>query len=74
MYKTQKENKIFINNFKYCKGCSLCVEICPKKCLALKDNNRGVYGNNTVECNIDLCIQCRACERICPDGAIKIGD
>lgn len=74
MYKTQKDKKTFINHEKYCKGCGLCMEFCPKKCLSFTDKRKGVYGNEVIECNIDECIQCKICERICPDGAIKIGE
>ncbi|MDD4290037.1 MAG: 4Fe-4S binding protein [Patescibacteria group bacterium] len=66
-------DKSFINHPKYCKGCGLCIEFCPKKCLEFTDTERGVYGNDTIKCDISKCIQCKICERICPDGAIKIG-
>ena len=29
MLRIKKGNKIFINHEKYCKGCGLCIEICP---------------------------------------------
>ena len=73
MYQNKKGEKIFINHEKYCKGCGLCIEVCPVKALKFTDKRKGVYGNQTIECDIDKCTQCKICERICPDGAIKIG-
>ena len=74
MQQFKKDNKSFINYNQYCKGCGLCIQMCPKKCIKFSNKERGVYGNDTVECDIDVCIQCRICETICPDGAIKIGE
>ena len=51
---------------KWCKGCGLCIAICPKKVLEL---------NEQVKCEgarPDDCIGCRQCENICPDLAITI--
>lgn len=53
-----------------CKGCGLCIEKCPKKCLHWS-NVLGVYGTPTVEAN-DECIACGICQGVCPDCAIKI--
>ena len=53
-------------NKSWCKGCSLCVGICPKKVLELDDR---------VKCapvRGDDCIGCRQCENICPDLAITV--
>jgi len=74
MLRIKKGNKIFINHEKYCKGCGLCIEICPVGALKFSDKRKGVYGNQTIECDLDKCIQCGKCEKICPDGAIKIGE
>ncbi len=74
MYKIKKGKKIFINHEKYCKGCGLCIEQCPVGALRFTSKRKGVYGNQTIECDIDKCIQCGRCERICPEGAIKIGE
>lgn len=57
---------------KLCKGCYFCVEICPKEVLAKSDglSPKG-YIIVKVE-NIENCIVCRLCERICPDFAISV--
>jgi len=53
-----------------CKGCGLCIEKCPKKCIAWSDV-LGVYGTPSVEAN-DECIACGICQNVCPDCAILI--
>ncbi|HNT60005.1 MAG TPA: 4Fe-4S dicluster domain-containing protein, partial [Rectinema sp.] len=50
---------------KYCKGCSICVALCPKKVLELK--NEKVFAARP-----DDCIGCRMCELRCPDFAIEV--
>jgi 2-oxoglutarate ferredoxin oxidoreductase subunit delta len=60
-----KQFEVIINK-KWCKGCGLCIGICPKKVLEL---------GNAVKCEPvrqDDCIGCRQCENICPDFAITI--
>lgn len=53
-----------------CKGCGLCIEKCPKKCLRWS-SVLGVYGTPTVEAD-ERCIACGICKSICPDCAINI--
>jgi 2-oxoglutarate ferredoxin oxidoreductase subunit delta len=53
-----------------CKGCGLCIEKCPKKCLKWS-SVLGVYGTPTVEAG-DECIACGICQEVCPDCAINI--
>lgn len=53
-----------------CKGCGLCMEKCPKKCLNWSDI-LGVYGTPTVEATDD-CIACGICQAVCPDCALRI--
>ena len=67
----QKNNKIqFENYLGLCKGCGLCIEYCPQKCLSFHKKNTGIYGQPAINCNVDKCTFCKICERICPDGAI----
>ena len=50
---------------KYCKGCYICVEFCPKKVLEMK-------GFVVAVKDLDACIKCMQCELRCPDFAIKV--
>lgn len=54
----------------FCKGCGLCIEKCPVKCIAWNDV-LGVYGTPSVEAS-DKCIACGICQNVCPDCAIRI--
>lgn len=53
-----------------CKGCSICIEVCPKGVLeiSLVINRRGYY--IPVVRDESACVVCRLCEIICPDFAI----
>lgn len=50
---------------KWCKGCGICVEFCPKKVLELK------HGKVSIA-KADACIRCGMCEQRCPDFAIRL--
>lgn len=52
-------------NKKWCKGCGICVALCPKKVL-------GIKGEKVEVVNEDACIKCRLCEYRCPDFAIFV--
>jgi len=53
-----------------CKGCSFCIEFCPKDVLEqnTKLNIRGVHAPRVKDSA--LCVGCGVCEEICPDFAI----
>ena len=55
-----------------CKGCYLCIQVCPKKCIEKSDSfsKTGYYPakDSTEGC----CIACQSCARICPDLAIRV--
>ena len=56
-----------------CKGCGLCVDACPKKIIALsktKVNSKGYYPAQVEE--MDKCIGCASCARMCPDCVITV--
>ncbi|MDR3214753.1 MAG: 4Fe-4S binding protein [Bacilli bacterium] len=66
--------KVFIKE-EICKGCSLCVSVCPKKILELSTTKINAKGYAPVECiNQDECIACTMCATICPDMVITIKD
>ena len=53
-------------NPEWCKGCGICVELCPKKVLDLNSQDK-VYAARSQDC-----ICCKLCEIRCPDFAIEI--
>lgn len=58
-----------------CKGCDLCVSVCPKKILRLSPDEINAKGYSPAECiDQDECIACGFCFTICPDFAITIND
>lgn len=56
-----------------CKGCGLCVNICPTDALTLS-KSVNEKGYNYVEVDQEKCIQCGSCYRICPDYVFEILD
>ncbi|MBU1127438.1 MAG: 4Fe-4S binding protein [Patescibacteria group bacterium] len=55
-----------------CKGCSLCINKCPKGAISFSKKERGVYSNPVVEVDLDKCTLCKTCEVVCPDSAIRV--
>ena len=61
-------------NKKLCKGCKICVDMCPMKALEIS-NELASSGNFTASAKkINKCIgaKCRLCELVCPDFAIEV--
>ncbi len=66
-YIAVEEPKAFIRIYKgLCKGCEICVDLCPKDILAMSDDLK-VHVVNLTDC-----IACYMCEWHCPDFAIFI--
>jgi len=56
----------------YCKGCTICVEVCPTDVLKMEPIGTRWQGSVVVTVDADACIACMLCELQCPDFAIII--
>lgn len=56
-----------------CKGCGLCLSVCPKDCIRIsqRPNLKGYYPAEGSE-SADQCNACTLCATICPDIAIEV--
>lgn len=56
-----------------CKGCELCVSVCPKQILFIQRDRANVSAYYFADIKErEKCIGCVSCARICPEGAIRI--
>ncbi len=56
-----------------CKGCGLCISVCPKKIIKEKTdrlNAKGYYPAGVDE--MEKCIGCAFCATLCPDCVITV--
>jgi len=56
----------------HCKGCGLCVEVCPVTALSWSKTNINYISRPIPDVDINKCIACMNCQNICPDVAIKV--
>jgi 2-oxoglutarate ferredoxin oxidoreductase subunit delta len=62
--------KIIINTER-CKGCGLCVIVCPKSCIIIsKQSNKSGYF--PAEATNAECTGCALCAIICPEVVIEV--
>ena len=60
-------------NQDYCKGCGLCVSVCPVKIIALDRTKMNAKGYNPAGVEeMDKCIGCMSCAMMCPDTVITV--
>ena len=56
----------------WCKGCNICVDMCPVDSLKMIDAPDKWEGSEAVVKDVDTCTACMLCEVHCPDFAIEI--
>lgn len=56
-----------------CKGCEMCVNVCPKKIIMLAKERINAKGYHPAELTDEnACIGCAFCATMCPDVAIIV--
>lgn len=56
-----------------CKGCELCIAVCPKHIIVIdtvSTNAKGYYPATVSD--MQACIACASCAKMCPDSAITV--
>lgn len=72
--KTPESEKVLDYDYKKCKGCSICVALCPRKALQegpLKEIATGLDAP-PVLIDLEACAFCGMCVNFCPMGAFKM--
>lgn len=54
---------IFLTDKLQCCACNACVQICPKQCVQMQEDNEGFLYPVV---NESICTDCGLCERVCP--------
>jgi indolepyruvate ferredoxin oxidoreductase beta subunit len=50
----------------WCKGCEICVVVCPQSCLKMNGSKKAFVADAST------CIRCMLCEWLCPDLAVNV--
>ena len=68
----RKTTKAIHIDDQYCKGCYLCIAVCPQKVMTRGDKrSRAGYSMPQVK-DLPECISCMLCEMTCPDLALTV--
>jgi indolepyruvate ferredoxin oxidoreductase beta subunit len=50
----------------WCKGCAICLDVCPERCFVLDEQERAVAVHQ------ERCTGCQLCVKLCPDFALEV--
>lgn len=57
----------------FCKGCELCIAVCPQKVLTLDRETLTSKGYHPVKLTSEVgCTGCALCAVVCPEAAITV--
>jgi 2-oxoglutarate ferredoxin oxidoreductase subunit delta len=56
----------------YCKGCGICVSVCPQEAMALDQDRLTSKGYHPVMLVSENCTGCGICAIVCPDAALTV--
>ncbi|MBR4644552.1 MAG: Coenzyme F420 hydrogenase/dehydrogenase, beta subunit C-terminal domain [Bacteroidaceae bacterium] len=54
---------IKIQDKKECCGCTACEQICPRRCISMKEDGEGFLYPVV---DVESCVDCNLCEKVCP--------
>ena len=57
-----------------CKGCELCMLVCPKHIITMdvRTNRKGYHPATVKPEDMEKCVACASCAKICPDSIITV--
>lgn len=67
------EIPVWVNEAR-CKGCDICVSMCPAGVLSMRLDSKMILGKVAEVSFPASCIGCKECELHCPDFAIFVAD
>ena len=65
------KGRIEVNEL-FCKGCELCVEVCPQDAIQLAPEKINSKGYHPAEMVSKGCTGCGICTIVCPEAAITV--
>jgi 2-oxoglutarate ferredoxin oxidoreductase subunit delta len=66
-----KVRGVIVVDTERCKGCEVCIPVCPADVIAMSDMVNG-KGYNYMEQVGAECTGCSNCAAVCPDGVITV--